>query len=131
TCRFPGCSSRLAEGHHIQHWAQGGSTTLGNLVLLCRRHHRAVHEDGHRLRRAPDGTLEFVRPDGRALPHVPPPAAVPTDPVSTLAASNTANGLRLDARTGCPTWLGERLDLGWALSVLHPAAGARAPDSQR
>jgi hypothetical protein len=128
TCRFPGCGSRLAEGHHIQHWAQGGPTTLGNLVLLCRRHHRAVHEDGHRIRLAPDGALEFVRPDGRALPHVPAPGASPIDPVSTLVESNTANGIHPNARTACPAWLGERLDLGWALSVLHPSASVRDPD---
>jgi hypothetical protein len=70
TCRFPGCSARLGEGHHIQHWAQGGPTTLGNLVLLCRRHHRAVHEQGHRIRQSPGGTLEFTRPDGRAVPDI-------------------------------------------------------------
>jgi hypothetical protein len=124
TCRFPGCVSRQGEGHHIQHWAQGGPTTLGNLLLLCRRHHRAVHEDGYRIRRTADHLL-FVRPDGRALPDVPASAAVPTDPISALEASNTAGGLHFDARTACPTWLGERLDLGWALSVLHPAAGPR------
>jgi hypothetical protein len=101
---------------------------LGNLVLLCRRHHRAVHEEGHRIRRAPGGTLEFVRPDGYPLPDVPPSAAVAPDPVAALAASNTAEKLHLDARTACPTWLGERLDLGWALSVLHPGAAARNPD---
>jgi hypothetical protein len=43
-CRFPGCGTRPREGHHVQHWAEGGSTTLSNLALLCRRHHRAVHE---------------------------------------------------------------------------------------
>ena len=41
-CRFPGCARRFGEGHHIRHWANGGPTTLSNLALLCRRHHRAV-----------------------------------------------------------------------------------------
>ncbi|HEY2996881.1 MAG TPA: DUF222 domain-containing protein [Methylomirabilota bacterium] len=45
-CRFPGCGLRFTQGHHIRHWAAGGPTTLSNLVLLCRRHHRSVHEDG-------------------------------------------------------------------------------------
>ena len=44
-CRFPGCGARFGQGHHVQHWANGGPTTLSNLALLCRRHHRAVHED--------------------------------------------------------------------------------------
>ena len=47
SCRFPGCHARVGEGHHVRHWAQGGPTTLGNLVLLCRRHHHAVHEEGY------------------------------------------------------------------------------------
>ena len=47
-CRFPGCGVPFGQGHHLRHWAQGGPTTLSNLALLCRRHHRAVHEEGYR-----------------------------------------------------------------------------------
>src|SRR5437660_8105164 len=39
-CRFPGCGLPFGQGHHIRHWAHGGPTTLSNLALLCRRHHR-------------------------------------------------------------------------------------------
>src|SRR6266508_3853872 len=70
-CRFPGCGLRFGQGHHIRHWAQGGPTTLSNLALLCRGHHRAVHEDGYQLDRQPDGELRFRRPDGRVLGEVP------------------------------------------------------------
>ena len=121
-CRFPGCGLSFGEGHHVRHWAQGGPTTLSNLALLCRRHHRAVHEEGYQVDRQPDGALRFRRPDGRPLPEVPPPAAVPADPVQALRAQHDAQGLRLHAWTTCPGWLGERLDLGWAIGVLHPLA---------
>ena len=67
-CRFPGCGSRFTQGHHLRHWAQGGPTTLSNLALLCRRHHRAVHEEGYQVAREPDGGLRFQRPDGRSCP---------------------------------------------------------------
>jgi hypothetical protein len=50
-CRFPGCDRPPAwcEAHHVRHWLHGGPTDLGNLVLLCCAHHRAVHEGGQRL----------------------------------------------------------------------------------
>src|SRR5881394_2801743 len=108
-CRFPGCGVRFGQGHHIRHWAQGGPTTLSNLALLCRRHHRAVHEEGYQVDRQPDGELRFRRPDGRVLPEVPLPHEVPDDPVQAIRARHEAQGLRIDARTSTPGWLGERL----------------------
>jgi hypothetical protein len=121
-CRFPGCGLPFGQGHHIRHWAHGGPTTLSNLAMLCRRHHRAVHEEGYRVERHADGALSFRRPDGRWLPDVPPPPAVPHDPAHALRAQNEALGLRVHARTACPDWHGERLDVVWAIDVLHPRA---------
>ncbi|MBI1847686.1 MAG: DUF222 domain-containing protein [Candidatus Rokubacteria bacterium] len=121
-CRFPGCGVSFGQGHHIRHWAHGGPTTLSNLAMLCRHHHRAVHEEGYQVERQPDGELRFRRPDGRPLPAVPPSPAIPDDPVRALRARNDAAGLHLHAGTTCPGWLGEALDVGWALDVLHPRA---------
>ena len=121
-CRFPGCGLRFGQGHHIRHWAHGGPTTLSNLTILCRRHHHAVHEDGYQVERQPDGELRFRRPDGRPLPESPPLPAVPADPVGILRARNDERGLNIHARTSMPGWLGERLDVGWAIDVLHPLA---------
>jgi hypothetical protein len=113
---------RVGQGHHIRHWAAGGPTTLSNLTLLCRRHHRAVHEEGYQVVRQPDGALEFRTPQGWVLPDAPPPAAVPADPVAALRSTHVANGLTLHARTALPTWLGERFNVGYAIDVLHPLA---------
>src|SRR5947208_1656205 len=121
-CRFPGCGLPFGQGHHIRHWAHGGPTTLSNLAMLCRRHHRCVHEEGYQIERQPDGVLRFRRPDGLLLPDVPPPAAVPTNPIETLRAQNDRRGVDIDARTSMPGWLGGRLDVGWAIDVLHPLA---------
>jgi HNH endonuclease len=71
-CGFPGCARPLAwcEAHHLRHWLHGGPTDLANLVLLCRAHHRAVHEGGWRLARDPQGRLTATPPHPPA--HRPP-----------------------------------------------------------
>jgi len=83
-CRFPGCDRRHGlHAHHIEHWAHGGPTDRGNLVLVCRYHHRLLHEGGFSLRRHPqDGTLHYHRPDGRLLTDLPPPATAPAAAVA-------------------------------------------------
>jgi hypothetical protein len=121
-CQFPGCGVRFGQGHHIRHWAQGGPTMLSNLAMLCRRHHRAVHEEGFQVERQPDGALHFVGPDGRSLPDVPAVAAVPADAARALRARNRAGGIQVDPQTSRPGWQGERLDVGYAIDVLHPRA---------
>jgi hypothetical protein len=125
-CRFPGCGVPFGDGHHVRHWANGGPTTLSNLAVLCRRHHRAVHEEGYRIVRQPNGALEFYRSDGRLVPEAPAPPAVPRDPANALRVAHVARGVRINAETSRPAWLGERLDVGWAIDVLHPLAIGRA-----
>ena len=66
-CRFPGCGLRFTDAHHVKHWADGGETSLRNLVLLCRRHHRAVHEGGVRVCLDVKGQVVFFTPRGKAL----------------------------------------------------------------
>ena len=90
-CRFPGCNQhRFVDAHHIHHWADGGETSIGNLVLLCRHHHRLVHEGGFDVERIGDGNLRFRRPDGRAIEDHP-----------RLPANGSAEGLlRENRRTG-------------------------------
>jgi hypothetical protein len=61
------------------------------------------------------------------LPEIPPPPAVPADPVKDLRARNDAPGLVLHARTAMPSWQGERLDVVWAIDVLHPLARGDRP----
>jgi hypothetical protein len=131
-CRFPGCSASHRSGkhldaHHIHHWADGGVTRLDNLVLLCRRHHRAVHEEGFAVARHADGDLTFLRPDGVPIPMAPalPEWAQGHDdtPLSPTARRLAEAGLTPDVRTTTPRSDGERLDLGWALDVLYVPAG--------
>ena len=118
-CRFPGCHSRFNQGHHIRHWAHGGPTTLSNLALLCRRHHRAVHEEGFHVERQADGELAFRDPNGWAIPQVPACTDVRCDPVEAVHELNARSGSHPGAHTATPGWLGERLDVRYAIDVLY------------
>jgi len=100
-CRFPGCThDRFVDAHHIRHWANGGETSLDNLALLCRRHHRLVHEGGFGVERIADGALRFTRPDGRVIEEHP-----------RLPGARAIDGLRnsipaaRDQPTGAADWI--------------------------
>ena len=115
-CQFPGCTQhRWLDAHHIQHWAHGGATDLDNLVHLCRRHHRLVHEGGFGLERGPAGEPVFRDPRGRELPIAPP---LPRGDTAALLARNVDDGLQIDAETCVPDWWGERLDLELGVDAL-------------
>jgi hypothetical protein len=65
-CSFPGChSTHYVDAHHIQHWADGGDTSLENLTLLCTHHHTLLHEGGFSIHRHSNGRTYYRRPDGR------------------------------------------------------------------
>ena len=63
-CRWPGCErpASWCDGHHLVHWVHGGATDLGNLVLLCHRHHRMVHEGGWQLVKKDDDQIVAIAP---------------------------------------------------------------------
>jgi hypothetical protein len=73
-CRFPGCDRppEWCEGHHVIHWEDGGPTNLGNLVLLCSKHHHVVHHRDWHLELKPDGTVVVTEPTGRRRTSDPP-----------------------------------------------------------
>ena len=115
------------DAHHVEHWAAGGRTALDNLVLLCRRHHRAVHEEGFRITLDAAGDVEFIRPDGRPLPEAPAAPVWTDPPLAPVTARLERAGVPIDPDTLTPDWRGERLDLDWAIHVLwRPRSQAEA-----
>lgn len=114
-CRFPGCTqSRFVDGHHIVHWSEGGETSLDNLVLLCRRHHRLVHEGGFGCGRKADGEVFFSAPDETRLPDYPPVRRIEVDPFDWFEREIRSD----DLGTCVPEWrAGETID--WGLAVGH------------
>jgi hypothetical protein len=108
-CRFPGCScSRFVDAHHIHHWADGGETSMDNLLLLCRRHHRLLHEEGFSIDRSADGNINFNSPDGTTIP--PGPDTRFRGNVLALTDQNRELGLNITSNTSVPEWYGEKMD---------------------
>ena len=70
-CRFPHCTRPpiMCHAHHIRHWADGGPTSLGNLILLCGHHHRLIHAGPWQVH--PTGTSTFEFRPRRAGQHHP------------------------------------------------------------
>ena len=116
-CRFPGCRNRRCDVHHLRHWADGGTTALDNLLLLCRRYHRSVREEGYRVTLNAAGEATFVRPDGRPLLAAPPASRWTGAALQPVHERLERDGISIDPRT-MPVWRGERLDVGWAVGVL-------------
>jgi hypothetical protein len=120
-CQFPGCTARRCDGHHIQHWADGGSTRLDNLTLLCRRHHRAVHEDGFTIAQRDDGALVFYRPDGTCVEIAPATHRGDMDVVAPAPIAARQIAPCVAAGPYAATARGDHgpFDVGWAIDILR------------
>jgi hypothetical protein len=130
-CRFPGCPHRrFLHGHHIHHWLHGGATRLDNLVLLCTRHHRLVHEGGFTIERAVERAVEradqsmaaltFRAPGGKAIVAVPSAAAI-EDAIVRLHTWAQERDIQIEPDTNFPWWDGAVPDYDLAVaSVMSP-----------
>jgi hypothetical protein len=140
-CRFPGCSNKhYVDGHHIRHWADGGETRLSNLALLCRFHHRRVHEGGVTIQVVNERTLRFVMKDGHTLDSPrparpgaeqgPPAADVLQGDWTHLLATHSAHRIEITPDTAVTRWRGESMDYGTAVdALLHRTRQATSPPS--
>jgi Domain of unknown function (DUF222)/HNH endonuclease len=125
-CRFPGCSNtRYVDAHHVHHWAQGGETKLSNLALLCRFHHRQVHEGQVVIQTLDDGALRFLKPDGESFDSVAPDHTEPLLDWRQLSAGHRQRGIHIDEATASTLWRGESMDYGLAVEVLLQHAKRR------
>ena len=117
-CRFPGCTcNRFVDAHHITHWADGGETGMDNLVLLCRRHHRLVHEGGFGVHNESAGDVQFTYPDGRVMPSGPDGRF--RGNVVSIKRKNRKSGLDITPETLPPMWTGETMDYDLAILGLQ------------
>jgi hypothetical protein len=98
----------------LQHWADGGDTSIDNLLLLCRHHHRLVHEHGFGVERTAGNGIRFSRPDGRVIDEHP--QLLSSGSVKGLQRRNRETGEAIDASN----WIipGDTLDYGMAIEGL-------------
>jgi hypothetical protein len=94
-------------------WTDGGPTTLDNLVLLCRTHHRLVHEEGFGIAVTLQGEVRAWTPDGTPLPEAPPVALASE---RSLVERHELEGLDISA--GTIAFGGEPFDLGLTVDAL-------------
>ena len=130
SCRFPGCTmAAWVDCHHIKHWIEQGPTRANNLVCLCRRHHRLMHEGGWNITGDPAGELFFHQPDGTIIAAQPPTRA---------GDAALVNQLALSAKQGRCGWVTKRCNYSAIAEFLHDTERARhrsracrpAPDQQ-
>jgi hypothetical protein len=105
-CRFPGCGvpAHRTEGHHVEHWIDGGATERDNVVLLCLFHHQRLHEGAFQVIKAPGGSFKFVTSDGHVIGerNLVAPQTQPSFPLETSRA----------------LWGGETLDFDHLMYIL-------------
>ena len=133
-CRFPGCNQqRWTDAHHIRHWADGGETSLANLITLCRYHHRALHRNEFRIERDAGGEPVFADARHRPIPpaihpqfadeRAPAGATAAKNRVEQLQAEHRERGIEIDESTAVTRWAGERMDYSTAVEWLQHADG--------
>ncbi|MFV8755294.1 HNH endonuclease [Nannocystaceae bacterium ST9] len=116
---MPGCGrSRHLQAHHVEAWAEGGETSISNLVLLCPGHHGLVHEGKlHVEVRA--GKLEFINAHGLPLAPAPNHCIDPEAVAVWLDAADSSSEQTI-------AWDGSRLDLHEVIGWMMLAEGFRA-----
>jgi hypothetical protein len=113
-CRFPGCSNtRWVDAHHVEHWINGGETSLANTVLLCRRHHRYLHEYGHSMALV-EGIPTFCDAAGKLIPPTPPRPPLTRAGLAAMRAARPA----ITSRSNEPGWDGLPVHHEWCVDAL-------------
>jgi len=116
-CRFPGCTmAAWVDAHHIRHWIDLGPTRPKNLVCLCRKHHRLMHEGRWNITGDPAGELFFHQPDGTIIAGQPP-----------MRSGHAAfvNQLGMTATQGRCGWITKRCNYSAIAEMLHDTERAR------
>lgn len=133
-CRFPGCHQKhYTDAHHIQHWMNGGETSLDNLITLCRFHHTQLHKGEFTLHRVKNPRLSSKSPvlfrnkmneliDEALYPQFPGLDASPQAIAASIGQQFTSEPIH--KHTAECQWTGETMDYQMAMSELFLRDGA-------
>jgi hypothetical protein len=123
-CTFPGCgATRHLHAHHVKHWADGGATDLGNLVMVCGFHHRFVHQRGWSIEVDGRGRHQFRSPIASGAE--PRTGSLPGGPVEAVTAAAPASA---SAEALMPQqYAGGPFDLDMVVAVLQMRHAATRP----
>jgi hypothetical protein len=122
TCQFPGCcESHYVDFHHIKHWANGGETSKGNLIKLCRFHHRALHNSQYNIetqgdKNNPDFIFKTI--EGRVMERSPQLPQTAKTTVEGTEKDFTQQWPDIDVHTCKSQWQGDSMDYGMAIDSL-------------
>ena len=121
TCRFPGCTHRrYVDGHHIEHWANGGATALSNLMLLCSAHHTMLHEGGCRVEFDGGNGWNFFDHRNRMIEAQPARVASSDGGARRgfAALQDVHAALAITANTNASKWTGEAINYARCIDEL-------------
>jgi hypothetical protein len=117
-CRFPGCTNtRFVDAHHLVHWIDGGETSLDNTLLVCRRHHRHLHEFGFDVDKVGDELL-FRDASGCIVPPQGERPVRVVDPFDWLREGLSESGIAISSETNASGWDGQRIDHDLCVAAL-------------
>ncbi len=121
-CRFPNCHQQVfTDAHHIHHWADGGETSLDNLVTLCRHHHTLLHKGDFTIVRNGNALTFYntqINPLTRAYyPQFPNQGDGPTV-LGRIRLDHELQQIDINETTAVTRWEGEQIDYGLTVDSL-------------
>jgi len=117
-CTFPGCcNTHYLDAHHIKHWAEGGETSLDNLLMLCRHHHRELHQGKFTIEKA-DSDIKFLTAKGKLIRQTLFPQFPNQDKQASITYLKKLSP-KIESDTAVTKWQGERMDYDTAIGGLN------------
>ena len=104
------------DAHHIHHWADGGETSLDNLITLCRHHHRLLHKGDFTLKQEGNAVTFYNQQKNRITRALYPQCdtANPERVIGRVTLDGVnIDRVAIDSKIAVTRWCGEKVDYLW------------------